>query len=108
MTARRHAGFENTGALTRQHFLLIQEMCIDGEQRCEQRAADARARRDHQSAHSELQLKERSTSLKMKMMKELTRPSNAVPDARDDEHSPAPFDGSAQKNSSEQEPRAAL
>jgi hypothetical protein len=68
-------------ALTRQQLLLIQEMCINGEQRCDQRAADARTRQDYHRAASELQLKKRYTHLKLQMMEELTRPTVTSPDA---------------------------
>jgi hypothetical protein len=51
--------------------LLLQEMCLDGEQRCDERAAVARACKDYRTAAFEIQLKERYTRLKALMMEGL-------------------------------------
>ena len=54
--------------------LLVQETCIEGELRCEQRAAAALARRDYAMAAYEIQIKEQYTSLKRRMLQELMPP----------------------------------
>jgi hypothetical protein len=95
--------------LTRQQLLLIQEMCINGEQRCDQRAADARSRHDYHSAAFELQLKERYRYLKKQMMKELASPMMRSPDALGDARQRSRTLGSQDPaESQEQEPGAAL
>ena len=96
-------------ALTRQQLLLIQEMCIDGEQRCDQRAADARARHDYHSAAFELQVRERYAYLKMQMMEELTGPTITSTEALGDLREVARFPGGKDPaESPEQEPAPAL
>ncbi len=54
--------------------LLVQETCIEGELRCEQRAAAAIARKDYAMAAYELQIKEQYTNLKRRMLQELIPP----------------------------------
>jgi hypothetical protein len=70
--------------LTQQQLLLIQEMCIDGEQRCDQRAANARARNDYRSAAYEMQLKERYGRLKAQMVDDLMHCTGTTRDTIDD------------------------
>ena len=61
-------------SLTKQEILLVQETCIEGELRCEQRAAAALARKDYAMAAYELQIKEQYTNLKRRMLQELIPP----------------------------------
>jgi hypothetical protein len=61
-------------SLTKQEMLLVQETCIEGELRCEQRAAAALARKDYAMAAYEIQIKEQYTSLKRRMLQELIPP----------------------------------
>ena len=68
-------------SLTKQEILLVQETCIEGELRCEQRAAAALARRDYAMAAYEIQIKEQYTSLKRRMLQELIPPPAELGDA---------------------------
>jgi hypothetical protein len=61
-------------SLSKQEMLLVQETCIEGELRCEQRAAAALARRDYAMAAYEIQVKEQYTQLKRRMLQELIPP----------------------------------
>jgi hypothetical protein len=61
-------------SLSKQEILLMHETCIEGELRCEQRAAAAIARKDYAMAAYEVQIKEHYTSLKRRMLQELIPP----------------------------------
>jgi hypothetical protein len=61
-------------SLSKQEMLLVQETCIEGELRCEQRAAAALARKDYAMAAYEIQIKEQYTQLKRRMLQELIPP----------------------------------
>ena len=61
-------------SLTPREMLLVQETCIEGELRCEQRAAAAIARMDYAMAAQEIEIKEQYTSLKRRMLRELIPP----------------------------------
>lgn len=54
--------------LTVEELLFLQDMCLDGELRCHQRAADAQVRGDFQTAAYEIQVKEQYTILKRKLL----------------------------------------
>jgi hypothetical protein len=54
--------------LTVEELLFLQDMCLDGEFRCHQRAADAQVRGDYQTAAYEMQVKEQYTNLKRKLL----------------------------------------
>jgi len=53
--------------LTVEELLFLQDMCLDSEFRCHQRAADAQVRGDYQTAAYEMQVKEQYTQLKHKL-----------------------------------------
>ena len=61
-------------SLSKQEMILVQETCIEGELRCEQRAAAALARKDYAMAAYEIQIKEQYTNLKRRMLQELILP----------------------------------
>lgn len=67
-------------SLSKQEMLLVQETCIEGELRCEQRATAALARKDYPMAAYEIQIKEQYTNLKRRMMQELIPPAAAPGD----------------------------
>ena len=67
-------------SLTEQEMLLVQETCIEGELRCEQRAAAALARKDYAMAAYEIRIKEQYTTLKRRMLQELIPPPAEVLD----------------------------
>ena len=67
--------------LSKQEMLLVQETCIEGELRCEQRAAAALARRDYAMAAYEIQIKEQYTNLKRRMLQELIPPPAELGDS---------------------------
>lgn len=53
--------------LSNPELLLLEERCMDGESRCEQRAEAARRRGDYATAAFEAQLKEQYRRLRLKM-----------------------------------------
>jgi hypothetical protein len=57
--------------LTTEELLFLQDMCLDGEFRCHQRAADAQIRGDYQTAAYEMQVKEQYSNLKRKLFNAL-------------------------------------
>lgn len=67
-------------SLSKQEMLLVQETCIEGELRCEQRAAAALARKDYAMAAYEIQIKDQYTSLKRRMLQELIPPPAEIED----------------------------
>lgn len=62
--------------LTVEELLFLQDMCLDGEFRCHQRAADAQVRGDYQTAAYEMQVKEQYTNLKRKLLEALHERGN--------------------------------
>ena len=50
---------------------LLLEMCIDAEERCDQRIQEARDKGDHQGAGRAIEQKERYESLKRKIVAEI-------------------------------------
>jgi hypothetical protein len=62
--------------LTVEELLFLQDMCLDGEFRCHQRAADAQVRGDYQTAAYEMQVKEQYTNLKRKLLAALHERGN--------------------------------
>lgn len=62
--------------LTLEELLFLQDMCLDGEFRCHQRAADAQVRGDYQTAAYEMQVKEQYTNLKRKLLAALHERGN--------------------------------
>ena len=68
-------------SLSKQEILLVQETCIEGELRCEQRAGAALARRDYAMAAYEIQIKEQYTNLKRRMLQELIPPPAELGDS---------------------------
>ena len=54
-------------ALSNPELLLLEERCVDGEARCEQRAEAARQRGDYAAAAFEAQLREQYRRLRLKM-----------------------------------------
>ena len=63
--------------MTRNHLsltelLMLQEMCLDRELQCWQRAAEAAKKGDYQVTDFELELKEHYSDLKQKMLEELS------------------------------------
>ena len=63
-----------TVSLSPEELLLLQETCIEGELRCEQRASAAMARRDYAAAAQEIEIKARYTGIKRRMLQELIPP----------------------------------
>ena len=62
--------------LTTEELLFLQDMCLDGEFRCHQRAADAQVRGDYQTAAYEMEVKERYAELKRKLLEALHERGN--------------------------------
>lgn len=65
-------------SLSQQEMILVQETCIEGELRCEQRAAAALARKDYAMAAYEIQIKEQYANLKRRMLQEMIPPAASV------------------------------
>ena len=57
--------------ITRPQLLLILEMCVDAQERCDQRIHDARSKGDFQTAAYQVQLKEQYEELKHRIAIEL-------------------------------------
>ena len=65
-------------SLSPQEMILVQETCIEGELRCEQRATAALARKDYAMAAYEIQIKEQYANLKRRMLQEMIPPAASV------------------------------
>jgi hypothetical protein len=62
--------------LTTEELLFLQDMCLDGEFRCHQRAAEAQVRGDYSTAAYEMEVKERYAELKCKLLEALHERGN--------------------------------
>jgi hypothetical protein len=70
-------------ALNDNQILLMLEMCVDGENRCDDRIAKARHRGDFGTAAYEMQLKEQYEGLKQRLFHEMRKSAVTTQDLRE-------------------------